>query len=311
MYTKYGGSTRNRMDSSLNIKAFAKINLGLDVIGKRKDGYHEIRTIMQSVGVFDTLCLKREKGSGIRLFCDQPSVPSDRTNLAYRAAELMFRKYGIEGGMEIRLHKRIPAAAGLGGGSSDAAAVMTGIRELYGLKCSFSDLEEAAVLIGADVPYCIRGGTVLAEGIGEKMTRLPDMPDCTVVIVKPEANISTKLIFENLGIEKLDARSHPDMEKVIRSIYGKDVAGVAENMGNILETVTLKLCPEIGTIKAAMIDAGAAGALMSGSGSAVFGIFTDGDNAEKCAASFRAGCGSGLLKQVFTAKMVRAREEER
>ena len=230
----------------LAIKALAKINLGLDVLRRREDGYHEVKMVMQTIHLYDQLHLKKIE-SGIHLETNLGFLPVDESNLAYRAARLMKEKYQIEEGIDIRLNKRIPVAAGMAGGSTDAAGVLYGINELFNLGIKRKELMELGVQIGADVPYCIMRGTALAEGIGEKLTSLPPMVKCPVVIAKPQVSVSTKYVYENL---KLDEHTqHPDIDALIQNIRTKDLPAIAGSMGNLLETVTAKKYPEIEKIK--------------------------------------------------------------
>lgn len=256
-----------------SIKAYAKINLGLDVTGRLPDGYHQVKMIMQSIDLWDELSFRKTE-RGITLQSDCAGLPSDRGNLAYRAAELLFEKYGIGRGVHICLRKRIPVAAGMAGGSTDAAAALKGINRLFDLRLSPKQLREYGRSLGADIPYCLLGGTALAEGTGEKLTPLPPLPDCLFLVAKPKADISTKYVYEHL-----DARepgSHPDIDGMTEAIRRQDLPGVFRRMENVLETVTVPLCPVIDTIKARMLELGASASLMSGSGPTVFGIFPPG-----------------------------------
>lgn len=293
------------MISHLELKAYAKINPGLDVLRRREDGYHEVRMIMQTIGLFDRIDLTAVKTPGITLKCNLYHLPVDGRNIAVQAAEKLFAKYGLTGGLLIRLQKYIPVAAGLAGGSADAAAVLRGMNKMYALSMTDKELAETGVSIGADVPYCLKGGTVMAEGIGEKLTTLPDMPACSVVLVKPPFGVSTKHVYESLHVDTLPRTAHPDLDAVLRAIREKNIRGVAENMGNILETVTAEENPVIGQIKSVMLNAGAAGVLMSGSGPAVFGLFEREQAAMDCVGAFRAG-GGGMVKQVYRTGIVNA-----
>ena len=262
--------------------AYAKINLGLDVLRRREDGYHELCMVMQTVGLCDRVFLERTEDQGIRLSADREGVPEDERNLAWRAAARLFDAYRLPGGLRIRLEKHIPAAAGLAGGSADAAAVLRAMDRMYGLGMTEQEICAHALTLGADVPFCVLGGTMLAEGIGEKLTRLPDLPDCSVVIIKPDFDCYTKDIYGGLGISGVPAEAHPDMESVVRALRKGDLAGAAPFMKNILERPALKLHPEIAGIREDLAAAGAAVSLMSGSGSAVFGLFMNAAQAEGC-----------------------------
>lgn len=274
-------------------KAYAKINPVLDVLRRREDGYHELRMIMQTVNIYDTLELVKSE-SGIRLTCDTGLLPCDDGNIVYRAARLMQETFSLKEGIEIHLTKKIPMAAGMAGGSADAAATLHGMNELFDLKLTTEKLCELGVKLGADVPYCILGGTMLAEGIGEKLTALPPMPECRLVVAKPDFDVSTKYVYENLHANSL--KEHPDVDGMIAAIRANDLEAVATCMENVLETVTVRKYPQISELKNLMCNMGALNALMSGSGPSVFGLFTDEKAAEDCATEIRK---NGLASQVF------------
>jgi 4-diphosphocytidyl-2-C-methyl-D-erythritol kinase len=258
----------------MQLKATAKINLALDVIRKREDGYHEVRMIMQMVDMYDRIRLTARKGqSGIRMTTNLPYIPTDEGNLAYRAAKLLMDEKGVTDGLDIRLDKFIPVAAGLAGGSSDAAAAMKGVNRLFRLGFSDRELMERGARIGADVPYCILKGTALSEGIGEILTPLKDMPDCFILLSKPAINVSTKEVYTNLRADSLPF--HPDVDAMRDAIERGDLHAMTDPalMANVLETVTSARYPVIEDIKAAMMENGALQAIMSGSGPTVFGIF--------------------------------------
>ena len=248
-----------------------KINITLDVIGKRDDGYHDLQMIMQSVNLYDNIFLKKTKEPGIRLSTNLPWLPTDERNLAYTAAKTLLEQYDVKQGVSIELTKSIPVSAGLAGGSTDCAGVLIGIRSLFRLPISNSRLMQIGKELGADVPYCIMRGTVLAEGIGEKLTRLPPFPNCYLVLAKPPISVSTASIFKAYNSEKVQA--HPDTEKMISLIKNNDLNGICSNLCNVLESVTIEQHPIIADIKEAMLKSNALGALMSGSGPTVFGIF--------------------------------------
>lgn len=275
-------------------KAYAKVNLGLDVIRRREDGYHEVRMIMQTVDLYDILAFTRREEPGIVVMTDREELPGDESNLVYKAARLLMETYSIGEGIKIELQKRIPMAAGMAGGSTDAAAVFHGMNEMFELGMSEDEMCTLGVKIGADVPYCIKGGTALAEGIGEILKRLPDTPGCMVLIAKPNIDVSTKFVYENLHAEKLDC--HPDIDGMRAAIEAGDLCGVARRMGNVLETVTVKAYPVIGEIKEAMMKKGAWNALMSGSGPTVFGIFGE---EEEARAAYDEIAGANLAGQIF------------
>ena len=255
------------------LKARAKINAALDVLGKREDGYHELRMIMQSVNLCDNIFIKKLKTDCIELTSNMSWLPVDERNLMYKAAALMKERYGIKEGIHMELTKKIPVAAGLAGGSSDCAAVLVGINRIFSLGLTQNELLSIGKELGADVPYCIMRGTVLAEGIGEKLTRLPPFPNCFVLLCKPNINISTATIFKSLDLSKI--QNHPNIDKMIEDIKKQDLKAVSEGMCNVLEEVTIPICPKIADIKAKMLEYGAIGSMMSGSGPTVFGFYPD------------------------------------
>ena len=282
----------------MQLKALAKINLGLDVLRKREDGYHDVRMIMQTVRIFDRLALVKQDKEGIRVRTNLYYLPANENNLVYKAAHLLFEEFDIRGGLSIDLKKYIPVAAGMAGGSSDAAAVLYGLNRMYGLGLSQEQLMERAVKIGADVPYCIMRGTALAEGIGEKLTPLPPMPPCNILVAKPGISVSTKYVYENLHANDLRPEQHPDIDGILDALKKQDLQGMAEALrnGNVLETVTANAYPVIGKLKETMEENGAAVALMSGSGPTVFGIYEDRMQARRAMAAIRK---SRLAKQLF------------
>lgn len=277
------------------IRAYAKINLGLDVLRRLPNGYHEVEMVMQSVGLWDELALERAEG-GISITTDAAGLSTGEDNLIYKAARLMFEKYGISSGLRVRLQKNIPIAAGMAGGSTDAAAVMKGINHLFGLGLSPAQLMEDGVAIGADVPYCILGGTALAQGIGERLTPLPPLPPCHILIAKPDISVSTKYVYQHLDANGIEL--HPDIGGMVQALRDGSLNGVLERMGNVLETVTVPAHPVIADLKARMRGLGAADSLMSGSGPTVFGIFREEDRAQAQAALEALG-QEGLASQVF------------
>ena len=254
------------------MKAYAKINLGLDVVRRLENGYHEVKMVMQTVGIYDVLHFERIP-EGIVVTTDSGELPTDENNLIYKAAKLMKEHYGIREGVRIHLEKHIPIAAGMAGGSTDAAATMKGINRLFDLGCTLEELMELGVKIGADVPYCVMGGTALAEGIGEKLTALPAAPECFLVVAKPDINVSTKYVYEHL--DAAGVKEHPDIDGMVKAIEEESLQGILDRMGNVLESVTVTAYPIIDTIKVRMRQLGALNSLMSGSGPTVFGIFID------------------------------------
>ena len=278
----------------ISINAMAKINLGLDVLRRRENGYHDVKMIMQTVNIYDTLDFVKLQESKIVVKTDTMELPTDENNLIYKAAKLLFEKCGVIEGVEITLTKRIPIAAGMAGGSTDAAAALVGINALFDLNLSMDELKEIGVKIGADVPYCIEGGTALSEGIGEILTKLPDAPDCFVVVAKPEISVSTKYVYENLHANEL--KYHPDIDGMVEAIRENDLDGVCRRMENVLETVTETKYPVISELKKLLKDAGAENSLMSGSGPTVFAIFKEEEIANR---ALEAVKNSGLAKQSF------------
>lgn len=278
----------------MRLRALAKINLGLDVLRKREDGYHEVRMIMQTIQMYDQLEIQKAQEPGIHLTTNLSFLPCNETNLAYRAAKLLMDEYKIEEGIDIQLQKFIPVAAGMAGGSSDAAAVLVGVNHLFRLGLSQEELMIRGKNLGADVPYCVMRGTALAEGIGEKLTRLPDVPRCYVLIGKPGISVSTQFVYGNLKANELT--EHPDIDGMIRAIEAGDLYGITSRMGNVLETVTCPAYPVIDKIKEHMMQHGAVNAMMSGSGPTVFGIF---DNKEKAKLACQALKESHLVRQTF------------
>ena len=274
-------------------KAYAKINLGLDVIGVLENGYHEVKMVMQTVGIHDVLTLQKIP-TGIVVTTDNGELPTDENNLIYKSAKLMIEKYDIQEGVRIHLEKNIPIAAGMAGGSTDAAATFIGMNELFELGATEAELRQLGVKVGADVPYCIMGGTALAEGIGEKLTRLPSPPDCYLLIAKPDINVSTKYVYEHLDAEGVE--KHPDIDGMIEALQQENLDGVIARLGNVLESVTVKKYPIIEEIKQNMLENGAEGSLMSGSGPTVFGIFRDKETADNALQVLQE---KQLAKQLF------------
>jgi 4-diphosphocytidyl-2-C-methyl-D-erythritol kinase len=278
----------------MRLRALAKINLGLDVLRRRDDGYHEVRMIMQTLKMYDKITIRKMKEPGIQLKSNLFYVPENESNLAYRAAKMLADEFQLAQGIFIDLQKFIPVAAGMAGGSSDAAAVLYGVNRMFQLNLSKRQLMERGVKIGADVPYCIMRGTVLAEGIGEKLTPLPPMPSCKVVVAKPQISVSTKFVYENLKLGEVAA--HPDIDILLAGIREGDLHKVAANMGNVLETVTIPHYPVIAQIREEMMRLGALNAMMSGSGPTVFGLFDDDELAEQAYSELREG---SLARQVY------------
>ena len=281
-------------NNDISLKALAKINLGLDVVRRREDGYHEVRMIMQTIHLYDRLDIKRTKEPGIQIQTYLSFPPVNENNLIYKAAKLLMDEFSITDGVSVKLDKRIPVAAGMAGGSTDAAAMLIGVNRLFSLGLTKRQLMERGVQIGADVPYCIMRGTALAEGIGEALSPLPPMVKCPVLIAKPSISVSTKFVYQNLKLD--DTTIHPDIDRLIDDIKAKNLHDIAAHMGNVLETVTIPNYPVIDEIKKHMLSNGAVGAMMSGSGPTVFGLFDDEDTAKK---AYKAMRSSHLARQVY------------
>lgn len=264
-------------------RSFAKINLTLDVLSQRESGYHDIKMIMQTVSLFDLVITDKED-SGISISTNLRYLPTNEKNIAYKAADMFLQKTGIHGGAKIMIHKNIPVAAGLAGGSGNCAAVLTSMNMLYNTPLSLPELKTLGAELGADVPYCFEGGTQLAEGIGEKLTPLPPMTDAYILLVKPPISVSTRTVYAEIDSAPITER--PDTDAMIAALASQNIGGIAENLCNVMESVTKELHPIIGGIKKKLIMNGALGAVMSGSGPTVFGIFDDFSKAKRSADSF-------------------------
>lgn len=285
-------------------KAYAKINLGLDVIRRRPDGYHDVKMIMQTVDLYDVLSISKKEDETITISTQKEDLPINEDNLIYKAVKLMKDTYGFSGGVHVELVKNIPIAAGMAGGSTDAAAAMRAVNKLFDLNRPLEELEKIAVKIGADVPYCIQGGTVLSEGIGEVLTTLPDSPQCILLIAKPDISVSTKYVYENLNLPEL--KKHPDIDAMKEAIKAGDLQGMIEQMDNVLASVTEEKYEIIGKIKQSMVKSGAVKAMMSGSGPTVFGIF---ETMVQAAGAFDAIKESGMAREIFISEFVNPKEE--
>ncbi|MBO5088056.1 MAG: 4-(cytidine 5'-diphospho)-2-C-methyl-D-erythritol kinase [Lachnospiraceae bacterium] len=285
------------MDNTLQLKAYAKINLGLDVVRKREDGYHEVRMIMQTIKLFDKLTFRLLEEDEIRIKTNLGFLPVNEDNLVYKAVKLIKDKYQIDKGLEIDLFKCIPVAAGMAGGSTDCAAALVGAAKMFGLHLSKQELMELGVKLGADVPYCVLRGTALSEGIGEILTPLPPMPDCYILIAKPSISVSTKFVYENLRANELE--QHPDIDGMVEAIKAGSLSGITDRMENVLETVTIPAHPIIEDIKNCMKENGAINSLMSGSGPTVFGIYDSEEKAEQARGIIRE---KNLAQQVYVVK---------
>lgn len=263
----------------MKIKAYAKINIALDIVGKREDGYHLLRMIMQSIDLYDTIIIDKVD-SGIKLKCNKHYVPTDERNLAYKAAKLFIETYSINQGVEIDLVKNIPVSAGLAGGSTDAAGVLKLMNKIFNINAPEEELKALGLKLGADVPYCISGGTALCEGIGEKITQLKPFKDKILVLIKPPFGVSTKEVYKEFNLSK--AIFHPKIEELITAMEKDDIYFVSDNMKNLLENVTLKKHRVITNIKEEVKLNGSIGTMMSGSGPTVFAFFDDMLKAQVC-----------------------------
>ena len=288
----------------MELKALGKINLGLDVLGRRENGYHDVRMVMQTVYLYDQIRMEKTKKPGIELLTNLFYLPVNENNLAYQAADLLMKEFHVKEGVKITLDKHIPVAAGMAGGSSNAAAVLFGINRMFSLGLSQKELMERGVTLGADVPYCIMRGTVLAEGIGEELSVLPAMPKCTVLIAKPPISVSTKMVYEALDSKEIV--EHPDIDGILEGLRKGDLHKVADSMGNVLEDVTIPMHPVIADIKQVMQDCGAIGAMMSGSGPTVFGLFENRASAREAQKMIR---DKGLTRQAYVTNIHNVRRK--
>lgn len=279
---------------SINVRARAKINPALCVVGKREDGYHDLKMIMQTVNLCDNIIIEKTRDTNISLTTNLSWLPCDDRNLVYKAAALIKERYDIKQGVKIELIKKIPSAAGLAGGSADCAATLVGMNRLFEIGIPTNELMKLGKELGADVPYCLLRGTALAEGIGEVLTQLPPFPNMYVLLAKPAINISTPMVFKEFSMDNVTA--HPDVDGMIECIKNKDTDGICKRLANDLETVTIKNYPIIGKIKEEMMRCGARGSLMSGSGSTVFGLFDTYEQGIKALKNIRAEC---RIKDVF------------
>ena len=284
----------------IKLKAYAKINLALDVTGRRDNGYHDVRMIMQSINLYDELLIFRNSKDDMNdsrriiIETDSSEIPDNEDNLVYKAAKLFMDECGTENGVRIVLKKNIPVAAGMAGGSTDAAAVLKGMNSLFELELTQERLCEMGVKIGADVPYCIMGGTALSEGIGEILTPLHPMPECTILIAKPDISVSTGYVYTTF--DSLSEKRHPDVDAMISAIDRGDIMEISKMLGNSLEGVTQEEYPIIKNIKKTMLGNNAMGALMSGSGPTVFGLFDDRKKAEAAAEELKR---ASVVKDLF------------
>lgn len=286
----------------IELKAYGKINIGLDVIRKREDGYHDLDMIMQTVGVYDDVIISRKDGTQtyeIEVSTDADVLPNDKGNLAFMAAKVLMEAYDIKAKVKIHINKRIPIAGGMAGGSADCAAVLRGVNQLFQLGLTDEQLQEYGVKLGADVPYCIVGGTKRAQGIGEILTDLPTLPKCYVIIAKPDAFVSTKFVYSHIRPAQIE--NHPDIDGIIESIKAGDLYGMCEKIANVMEDVTIPEYPIIQKVKDILKSNGAVNALMSGSGPTVFGIY---DDEEKAKQSMDALSGKEFVSQLYLTKFI-------
>lgn len=286
----------------IELKAYGKINIGLDVIRKREDGYHDLDMIMQTVGVYDDVIISREDGTQtyeIEVSTDADVLPNDKGNLAFMAAKVLMEAYDIKAKVKIHINKRIPIAGGMAGGSADCAAVLRGVNQLFQLGLTDEQLQEYGVKLGADVPYCIVGGTKRAQGIGEILTDLPTPPKCYVIIAKPDAFVSTKFVYSHIRPAQIE--NHPDIDGIIESIKAGDLYGMCEKIANVMEDVTIPEYPIIQKVKDILKSNGAVNALMSGSGPTVFGIY---DDKEKAKQSMDALSGKEFVSRLYLTKFI-------
>ena len=279
---------------TIRLKARAKINLGLDVVRRREDGYHEVKMVMQMLRLYDQIDIEKTQESGILVRSNLSFLPTDERNIAYKAAKVMIDQFGLEQGVIIRIEKHIPVAAGMAGGSTDCAAVLYGMNKLFGLRLNQKKLRELGVKLGADVPYCLMRQTALSEGIGEILTPISPLQDCPILIAKPSVSVSTRHVYEHLNLDQ--QTMHPDIDGIVTALADGDLYGVTDRMANVLETVTVPEHPVIDEIKKQMMASGAVNALMSGSGPTVFGIFDDEEKAKKACEDMKA---SGLARQIY------------
>ena len=283
----------------IELQAYGKVNLGLDVLRRRPDGYHEVKMIMQTVKLHDTLTFETVDEDVIVLSTNADELPVNEDNLVYKACRMLKQEYQITRGIRVFLQKELPVAAGMAGGSADAAAALIGMNKIFDLQIPKHKLMEYGVKLGADVPYCIMRGTALSEGIGEILTELPAPPQCHLVIAKPQISVSTKAVYGKLRVNELAPEEHPDIDGMTEAIRNGDLDGVISRLGNVLETVTIPDHPEIARIKSMMMENGACGSLMSGSGPTVFGIYKDRELAEKTCQALKEADDGRLTRQVY------------
>lgn len=288
--------------ATVTLQANAKVNLALDVLGRRENGYHDVKMVMQTIDLFDTLRFTLLQEDEIRISASQDTLPCGQDNLVYQAIALMKQEFALKKGMEVYIEKHIPVAAGMAGGSADCAAALKACNLLYELHLSQEALMEYGMRLGADVPFCIMGGTALAQGIGEQLTRLEGMPDCYILIAKPPVDVSTGEVYQAFDSEKFI--SHPDIEGMVKALANDNLEGITSRMANVLAAVTERMHPEIVTLKDVVRTAGARNAMMTGSGPTVFGIFQDHVLAEDAKNEIKK---AGLAKSVYVVRPINVR----
>ncbi len=283
------------------MKAPAKINLSLDVLRKRDDGYHEVKMIMTTIDLADRLELKELEEDRIEILSHNRYVPDDQRNLAYQAAQLLKERFQVKKGVSITIEKNIPVAAGLAGGSSDAAATLRGLNKLWKLGLTVDELAELGAEIGSDVSFCVYGGTAIATGRGEKIEHIPAPPPCWVILAKPQIGVSTAEVYRNLKVESV---THPDVDKMVHYIKNEDYEGICSSVGNVLEEVTFRMHPEVAHIKEQMKRFGADAVLMSGSGPTVFGLVHHDSRMHRIYNGLK-----GFCDQVYAVRLLGEREK--
>ena len=276
--------------NSIYVKARAKINLAIDVLGKREDGYHDLHMVMQSLSLYDDVVIKKIfKEDYLKIVSNLSWLPDDDRNIVYRVAAYMAKTFNLPTGIFIEMNKRIPVSAGLGGGSADCAATLFGIRTLFSLPLTDSDLMEIGAKFGADVPFCVMRGTAEAKGVGEILRKLPPLPHAYVLLVKPPVIISTADVFKKFKFDGNENAKRPNIDELIMRINNRRPIGeIAGAMGNVLELVTAQEYPVIEEIKRLLMEQGAVGSLMSGSGATVFGLFFSKETMKKAASAVRS-----------------------
>ncbi len=282
------------MLKELRLNAYAKVNLSLDVLGRRPDGYHEVETVLHTLELHDTVVL-REAEAGIRVVCHHRGVPADEHNLVFRTAQLLREACGVDRGVEIEVRKRIPPASGLGGGSSDAAVTLLGLAQMWKLRLDHGQLVELAAQVGSDVAFFLVGGAALATGRGERLRYLPTLPTTPVVVALPPFEVSTAWAYANLDTASIPRR--PNTARVVEALRAEDVAAVGRELCNVFEPLVSARHPQVGELKRRLLEAGALGASMTGTGPAVYGLFGTEQDAQRAAEALQ---GLGDTQVVLT-----------